>query len=56
MSIKIHYIAFCMTKIEKVSMIKVKGKMYQMPNASMIFAETSGENALIKLVEKKYSV
>ena len=45
-----------MTKIEKISMIKVKGKMYQIPNTSMIFAETSGEKALIKLEEKKYSV
>jgi hypothetical protein len=45
-----------MTRREKASMINAKGKMYQIPNASMTFAETSGENALIKLVEKKYSM
>lgn len=37
-------------------MNKANGKIYQMPEMSMILAETSGENALIKLVEKKYNV
>ena len=45
-----------MTRIAKVSMINVNGKMYQIPNTSIILAETNGEKALIKLDEKKYSI
>ena len=45
-----------MTRIETPSMIKAKGKMYQIPIRSIILAETNGEKALIRLEEKKYKV
>ena len=40
----------------KPSIIRAKGKMYQIPNNSIIRAVTIGEKALIKLEEKKYSM